>query len=737
MTKGICKRMTALALLLAMLVLIMPAGTVRAEQDESGISTVADGEIVSTTVGDTQYIYIAEGRQMLIYSFNDVPVDGTTTIDTSNTNTTTAAIQMYTKTADTGDTRYVLITGGTANMETQFTLNNGGASKTYTVRVFPASTQNNTATRDVDGNLFVNYFKISVEGQLPTDGGLFFALNGGELYSFDNAGSVIDQGIVGQFVFMYFCAPGTKNALIGMGATGTAGNFYILDSDTAQKGGSAWSGVGSTALSNGSITEDALKNLFDAALEEKCNSAAVINRAKSTYKFDSTFSFSTQELPVVTTALMYQKKDTTGTAGTEGTEGVDDSDTWYEYSDGVELTVGDKLKYIFTINNLDSTQVTFSDIVLTCDPLSDFGFTITTAEVDAASKDTKTVQKEFIYTISEDDLKYYTGGKLTLNISLSCSYTSTFSKNGSFTDNKQVAISCAIHGLVSYDWGDLPAELRQGLTLPDSIKIDNLANYIIGSLTDSKLEVKETDEYGTYTVQTWQFAGWIYTDESGKTHEIAAGAAFPTEYNETSLSLKAKWTVVDIKKCSVTFCWIYGDQSGTNMIMECYPGQIFSLESVYYQGFVQVTKNGSFSFLGWYADKEGTDPLGEQMTMDSENVTVYGIWKQAGTITFQVSDDFSQPCLFHIEGPNLSVTYYVVAGRPVVLDGLVVGGTYTVTVLSSWAWRYDYNEPTMTITVDEKDQVCTLSHKLKNTQWLDLDIYDSFLFKPNEEVEHE
>lgn len=745
MTNQNRKRITALMIVLAMLFMIMPASTVKAEQttdaidsladdpDENGVATVADGEIVTTSVGNTQYVYIAEGRQMLVSSFFNSRVDANATIITDATDSSVATVQKYTETGGTEDRYYVLITGVTANKETKFTLKNGTTTKTYTVRVFPASTQNNTATRDDNNKLFVSYFKISLEQglKMPEGSGLYFALNGGELYPFENTAEspyVIDQGIVGRFTYMYFFAPGKENALVEMGASGTAGNFYVLDEESAKKNGqnSIWGVMGDTPLGNGSITEDALEKLFSAALEKGCNSAAVMNR-RNVLDLTSVFSFTTQELPKVSTSLMYRKK------GTEA---------WIAYpEDGnEELSIGDELEYTFTIDNLDSTQVTFSDIVLKCDPLTKFGFTITEEEIKEASANTKSIKKVYQYTISENDLRYYTSGKLSLNLTLSYSYSSSFCKKGSFTDKKQVNIFCAIQGLVSYDWGDLPEELKQGLTLPQGAVIENIKNtsYTIGQIKgqpeDGLLKVEVKDEYGKYPIQTYQFAGWVYTDKNGETHEIAVGADFPTEYNETSLPLVAKWTVTDIPKCNVIFQWVCGQSTGTETTKEYYPNQTFFPESLRYPGYVQITNKGSYSFIGWFVDSKGETPLDNQMAV-TENTTIYGIWKKSGTITFKVENGFSQPRLFHVEGPNLSVNLYVIAERPVTLDGLVVGGTYTITVLSGWAWRYEYDNQVTTITVGENNLEYTLSHKIIKTKWLDKDVYNSFLFKPDEGVE--
>lgn len=749
------KRITALMIVLAMLFMIMPASTVKAEQttdaidsvvddpNENGVATVADGEIVTTSVGNTQYIYIAEGRQMLVSSFFNSQVDDNTAIIADAMDSSVASVQKYTETGGTENRYYVLITGITANKETKFTLKNGTTTKTYTVRVFPASTQNNTATRDENNKLFVSYFKISLKQglQMPKDSGLYFALNGGELYPFENTNEspyVIDQGVVGRFTYMYFFAPGKENALVGMSASGTMGNFYVLDEESAKKDGqnSIWWDVGNTPLGNGSITEDALEKLFSAALEKGCNSVAFMNR-RNALDLTSEFSFITQELPKVSTSLRYRKK---------GTE------SWIAYpEDGnVELSIGDELEYTFTIDNLDTaqdstqdkTKVIFSDIVLKCDPLTDFGFTITEEEIKEASANTKSISKVFQYTISENDLRYYTGGKLTLNLTLSYSYSSSFCKKGSFTDIKRVDIRCAIQGLVSYDWGDLPKELSQGLTLPQGAVIENIYknnSYIIGKIEgqpeDGLLKVEVKDEYGKYPIRTYQFAKWVYKDKNEKEHEIDAGADFPKEYNETSLLLEAKWTVTDIPKCEVKFQWVYGESNGTETTKKYYPNQTFFPESLRHPGYVQITGNGSYSFIGWFADSAGNKPLDKPMTV-TENTTIYGIWKKSGTITFKVENGFSQPCLFHVEGPNLSVNLYVIAERPVTLDGLVVGGTYTITALSGWAWRYDYDKDNVkTITVDEKNWEYTFSHKINKIKWLDKDVYNSFLFKPNEEVE--
>lgn len=732
------KRMTALLTTLVMLLLLLPANTVWAENTATTAAddvmtiadmTIAETDAVTTTVGDTEYIYIAAGRQMLVTKFNGTEVTEDDTLSTNSTNNGVAKVS----TAYNNGTLGVLIEGVRENSDTTFALN----GKTYTVRVFPAPDQNKNAT-------FVSNFNISLEGELPQDGGLYFSFNGSKLYEFDKEGSVIDQGIVGQFAFMYFCAPGKANALVSMGASGTHGDFYALNSDSLTVGSATWNGVGGTAISRGSVTTDSLSNLFKAALEKGCNGAAVMNRCDQGQDLTSIFTFKCQTLPNVTTSLEYQKSGTS---------------EWMPYTQdsNVQLSVNDTIRYSFAIDI--PGQVTFPDgIAFSMEPIGQNvtfkynndkwyidGSELSDEYIDVVYIDgtdhSKGIEKYILsysidYTIKETDIANYTGGKFKLYLSLGYEYKSKFG-TGTHTSTTEVDVACKIEGAVSYSWGKLSGLLAD-TDLPEGTKIDKTESYTVENSKHTTYEQIGANANGTtYVTATHTFTGWQYTDKNGKSHTIAADTlqnggyildtSATAEFGE-SVVFEAQWETQDAPKYSVSYTVNGVAPTGFDPPKEpsyYFSRQNFQIYDAYQANDTVITGNSTYVFSGW---KLNSEVVTGQQTMGEGNVELVGTWVCSGALTVTVSAASSgQAFLFHIQeldsnggavSTGLDATFAISEGKnSIAILGLNSGTTYLVTMLN-WSWRYGAAD-SKTVTINGESQELTFSPTLSKTQWLD------------------
>lgn len=161
-----------------------------------------------------------------------------------------------------------------------------------------------------------------------------------------------------------------------------------------------------------------------------------------------------------------------------------------------------------------------------------------------------------------------------------------------------------------------------------------------------------------------------------------------------------------------------------------------------------------FKFVGWYKDKNCTEPVdadwvkdnkltpdktknygtAEKPVMGYEAATYYAKfeWDVADlTITKQGCEniDEGQSFIFDVTGPNGYSKRVVINGNgSVIIKGLKIG-TYTVTEVTNWSWRYtaDSNSKNIALTPTLTNAV-TFVNTRNNHKWLGGDAYSKNIF---------
>lgn len=165
------------------------------------------------------------------------------------------------------------------------------------------------------------------------------------------------------------------------------------------------------------------------------------------------------------------------------------------------------------------------------------------------------------------------------------------------------------------------------------------------------------------------------------------------------------------------------------------------------------TASAGFKFVGWYKDKDCTQPVDEawiennritpQKTANLGNdVKGYEAATYYAKFEYDLADliisktgcediDENQSFLFKVEGEGFSTTVAIKGNTSVKITGLKVG-TYTVTEITDWSWRYtnkDYVK-SADITPTKPDDVYTFNfaNTRSITKWLGGDAYSKNVF---------
>ena len=165
------------------------------------------------------------------------------------------------------------------------------------------------------------------------------------------------------------------------------------------------------------------------------------------------------------------------------------------------------------------------------------------------------------------------------------------------------------------------------------------------------------------------------------------------------------------------------------------------------------TASAGFKFVGWYKDKDCTQPVDAawiknnkitpQKTANLGNdVKGYEAATYYAKFEYDLADliisktgcediDENQSFLFKVEGEGFSTTVAIKGNTSVKITGLKVG-TYTVTEITDWSWRYtnkDYVK-SADITPTKLDDVYTFNfaNTRSITKWLGGDAYSKNVF---------
>lgn len=104
--------------------------------------------------------------------------------------------------------------------------------------------------------------------------------------------------------------------------------------------------------------------------------------------------------------------------------------------------------------------------------------------------------------------------------------------------------------------------------------------------------------------------------------------------------------------------------------------------------------------------------------------------------------DPNQSFLFHVEGEDVDLIVTVHGNNPTTINGLKVGGEYTVTELTNWSWRYVYTSYSTSLShesvtngakvvLETDGNEITFTNTREENKWLDGDYWLDNLFKRN------
>lgn len=175
-----------------------------------------------------------------------------------------------------------------------------------------------------------------------------------------------------------------------------------------------------------------------------------------------------------------------------------------------------------------------------------------------------------------------------------------------------------------------------------------------------------------------------------------------------------------------------------------------------------ATANSGYQFAGWFRDEACTQPVdpnwitsGNHLTPQKEDgsyqeATYYAKFAPAITsLTISKTGhwdiDPNQTFLFQVTGENVDLTVTVHENGSATINGLKVGGEYTVTELTDWSWRYadtpDWTFITdgdtdasgtdtaaATITLGNTGNNITFTNTRDESKWLDGDTYEDNRF---------
>lgn len=160
-----------------------------------------------------------------------------------------------------------------------------------------------------------------------------------------------------------------------------------------------------------------------------------------------------------------------------------------------------------------------------------------------------------------------------------------------------------------------------------------------------------------------------------------------------------------------------------------------------------------FKFVGWYKDMDCTQPVeagwvedskltpdktknygtAEELVMGYEAATYYAKFEYdvadlTITKTGWKAIDENQSFIFKVVGDNFEKTVVINKGGSVTIKGLKIG-TYTVTEVTDWSWRYtpDKNGKTITLQPAQTNEVTFANTRAKD-KWLGGDAYSQNKF---------
>ena len=573
---------------------------------------------------------------------------------------------------------------------------------------------------------------------------VYCSINGSDLIEIQGEGVLIDQTYTDGMVLILFAAPeegyaltqmlgsniyvtdGTKNpkpvdgaffALRnGKNADGevdvTLGDAWPLNEDGSYKAhGWQW------MLKEGNISKERLQEVMEAAAALGCDGASVITRNNTTGTSVNTeedmdwedvavnFSFVAERLPTFDKTIV--------------------SVNGQPYTENTIIEFGDEITYRFTITS-NSEKVLYTAVTIR-DDLIGFVHTVPAGRLDTAGSYSVTA----VYTVNVGDVDKYVGGQFHNKAHLTYEYSSDY-YTGSYEFTDSASVSCDISGMVYYTWADnVPLEIAGNADvypLPGQAVVTYNTPFRVQTYTGATeyVAMENGVAVGKWVFKCWNLAGTEYT-----------GGETVTMTSEGSLAFEGIWEYTPYPTYTVTYQWVGAPGRGVTLPVDggnYYSGQTYLVDGVYKGGDTCTVDGVAYTFGGWKLD--GRVVSGQQ-TIGQGNVTLVGVWTSSQLYTSLVirktgiqAIDANQTSLFRIQGEGVDLTVAVHGDGYVVVDGLKVGGTYTVTEIIRWSWRYDFASYTTdlpntaaehgaTITLGaEKNEIAFTSQRIVNW-WLD------------------
>ena len=558
---------------------------------------------------------------------------------------------------------------------------------------------------------------------------VYYAINGGELHQIEGTGVLIDQTYNDGFNIIFFAKPDDGYALTEMVLTNSGNQYYSISNGTRADGAdsaawpfvnpdattiptaggdSAWvSGHGFRwSLMEGNMTIAGMRDLFTRALALGVDGATTFTK-NGTDAFRTDVSFVAERLPSF-------EKEIIAVNGKA-------------YQEGDILEFGAVITYQFTVTTY-STNVKYTNIQLTD---SQIGYTKTIADNTFNTAGTYTYTAT--YTINENDVDKYAGGKFLNKAQLRFDYKSQFA-SGKYDFADEASVSCDISGMVYYTWADnVPAGITDNAAaypLPDQAVVTYNTTFQVKSYTGATEYVAV--ENGV-AVGKWTFKGWSLETDTYN------GGETVTMSSQGSLAFEGVWEYTAYPTYTVTYQWIGAPTTGVTLPTDggnYYSGQTYRVDGTYTPGHTFTVDGVEYTFNGW---KLNGSPVSGQQTMGQSNVILVGEWTSSQLYTSLVirktgaqAIDVNQTFLFRIQGEGVDLTVAVHGDGYAVVEGLKVGGTYTVTEITRWSWRYAFEsyetnlpntaaEHGATVTLGAENNEITFTCQRIVNWWLDGD----------------
>lgn len=640
------------------------------------------------------------------------------------------------------DTDIATVTPDSATNTTSITINGVTAGKTevivgttrFNIYVSPKNTD---PTRENTSKYA--YIKIDEIRNCT----VYYSINGGALYLLEGTGILMDQAYYGGFSISFFAAPDDGYALTSMGSTNSNSQYYTLTYTGDISNSPAWpleeggasykkdpSGF-QWALKQGNVTPERLKEVFDEAIALGCHGALTFTKndngsltGNSGNNLSTELTFRAEKLPEFSKSIIGYKRGGTPSAAdvARGKLTISGYTDFYVFDDSVVLDFGDTLLYEFTVTST-SSDISYGDIALADNQI---GFSVNIANDTFNEPDVYSYYAT--YEIKTDDIGMYTGGKFVNRAELNYNYSSQYS-TGSYGGVASATATCDIIGVVSYTWEDgTPQAIIDNVdgrySLPESFSLMVGGTFRISPYSGQKTYTEMVDGIEvtwTYS-EEWGVRRYGSTEKTWFLVSSALNADF-TMAQSRSITFYGRW----LANYSVVYKWvgehpdiappeINSYQVGEEYIVD---NTVFPLESTYNDGLY------TWTFHGWQQEGSNIVSNGTTQTIGDSHVTYYGTWtKVANASSLTISKtgcdatDENQSFLFHISGDDLELDVVIHGNGTVIITGLTVGQTYTVTEDTSWSWRYTPEDPQQTITISPDGNSLVFDNDRSNSSWL-------------------